>query len=161
MIPATIETYGAPVGGFTDKQTVADPTSEWAAEDGNKLLRDVAQLTRTAPRILYKFATVAVTPGTSLSVRSMWGDTLSYAPTTNVRASAGRYTLTWPAEFADELSNDETLSFYTARGWVESLTDRGHVQCTVSGAVVEVIITDLANTPSDLTAGTTIVIEIT
>lgn len=158
MTPATIETYEAPTGGWSDAEPISDPTTEIPASGANTMVLHLAQMTRTAPRMIFKFKTGSGATGTSYAVRSMWGDTADYYPTTLTRSSAGLYLLTFPSTFEDELGNDEDVSFFSGKGCVESTSEYGHVQVVPAGYIVNVRITDMAGTPSDFTAGTTIIV---
>lgn len=155
MTPATLETYEAPSGGFADQEPVKDPTTQWAAAGVNRLLNDTAQLTRVAPRAILKFTTGSGATGTAIGTRTMWGDTSGFYPTTITRSGAGVYVVTYPSTFANELSESESISFFDAHGKVTSTTEYGVVQCTASGAVINVKVVDMAGTPTDFTAGVT------
>jgi len=157
MLEADITTYG---GAKENAVAVEDPLSEADASDWNKLLNDVAQMTMTSWRAILLFPTVAAGNSTPASTKTFWGGEASVFPTTVTRNSAGNYTITYPSTFQDLNSNAEVLSFYDAVGVVRSTTVIGHVQCTASGAVVNVQIWNSSFAASDLTVGTVISVYI-
>jgi hypothetical protein len=158
MIDADLESYG---GAKQNAQPVEDASSEVdATTEWNKVVNDLAQLTHTAPRAILTFPTVAAGNSTPASTKTFWGNASSEFPTTVTRTGTGAYQITYPASFDDYLENAETVSFYAAHGHVASGTVFGLVQCTVSGAVVNVYTLDATFALTDLTAGTNIVVWI-
>lgn len=151
MTPATIESYGAPEGGFRNAFDVEDPTVEQSAAYGNRELEDQAQMTRTTDKATVRFTTSTGGAGsiTPTDGRSHWGVGSANLPTV-AKVSTGRYTVTYATSYTDALGVVETVFFYTAHGWVESLSTAGKVQCTVSGRVINVAVFDMAGTLSDL-----------
>lgn len=149
------EEYGAGFEVLSDAQPVEDPSTELSSDYYEVLAEDVAQMTRTATRAIVVFTTSAASPATVVRVQTCWGDSLSYAPVVT-RTGVGLYTLTFPASFLDGLNVAETVSFFSAKGEVSSTTEDGYVRCTVSGAVINVVVRNSAtNAASDFTAGTT------
>lgn len=158
MLRRTAEEYGAGFDVLSDAQPVEDPSTELAAPYYSRIAEDVAQCTRTAKRAIIVFTTSAASPANVVRVQTCWGDTLSYAPVVT-RTGAGLYTLTFPASFFDGLGESETVSFFSAKGEVSSLTEDGYVRCTVTGAVINVVVRNSStNAASDFTAGTTEVV---
>lgn len=157
--PRTIENYGAPADGFVDAFPVEDPTCEQSAAYANRELEDQAQLTRTPDKAIVRFSTttsvgaVAVTNG-----RSHYGTGPTQHPTI-ARVSAGRYTITYATSYLDALGTSETVTFYTAKGHVESLSTAGNVQGTVASNVINVAVFDMAGVLSDLGGSIPICIE--
>lgn len=155
MLRRTAEEYGAGFEVLSDAAPIEDPSTELSAAYYERLAEDVAQGTRAACRAILVFTTSAASPATAVRTQTCWGDTLSYAPVIT-RTGVGLYTLTYPASFLDGLNEAETVSFFSAKGEVSSLTEDGYVRCTVAGAVINVVVRNSAtNAASDFTAGTT------
>lgn len=160
MLASDLSTFGAP---YSDQEPVVDPTTQMAASLMNRALENVAQMTRTCPRIILSFPTTA-TPGSlnlsDLGVRTLWGSSDFYKPSTYVRnATAGEYVFAWPASFVDGLGETETLAFFGAHGSVNdpSTADTGFVKCVIIGTTLSVYIRSDANVATDLTVGTPII----
>jgi hypothetical protein len=152
----SIGDYGGP---YANKGAVEDPSTEADADKFNRLAEDAAQMTRTAPRVIVHFPTVASGSTTATYAETQWGSGVSYYPTTIARGGIGLYTITMPASFADGLGEVESVSLQTAKGSVLSLTLGGLVQCTASANVIEVAIFDATFALVDLTPGTSIRVE--
>lgn len=154
--------YGMPTGGYLDAATVEDPNSELAATYGNRLIVDHAQMTATTTKWIVQFPTstaaAAAIASASVSIRSHFGAGTSSKPAV-AKTATGTYTLTFASSYTDELSQAETITFFDASGHVLSSTVVGHVQASISGTVITVLVTDLAAAASDLTNGTTISIH--
>ncbi len=157
--PRKIDNYG---GVFSDAFSVEDPTTEISSSFDNRLHEDVAQMTCTTTKVMVQFpTTTAGAPATVVATagRSHAGTSSGLLPTVS-KTATGRYTLTFPASFADALQVTETLSLTFARGQVASTSSFGHVQCTAAGAnVVLVAIVDLAGSATDLGGGVTIQVD--
>lgn len=152
----SISDYGAP---YANKGAVEDPTTEADADKYNRLAEDVAQLTRTGPRIILHFPTVASGTTTATYAETQWGSGVSYYPTSITRSGVGRYAVVMPASFNDGLLEAEAVALQTAVGSVNSLTLGGKVQCTASANTIEVAIFDASFALVDLTSGTSIRVE--
>jgi hypothetical protein len=149
----TAEQYGAGQS-LSDAEPVDDPTTELAAAYYQRLAEDVAQLTRTAPRAILVWTTKgAGVVGTAVRTKTMWGDTLSFAPTVT-RNGVGDYTLTYPATYNDGLAYAETIAWFAGHSSANS-TDKYVVETAVSGAVVNIIICDNTFAVSDATPDVT------
>lgn len=146
--PRDIDNYG---GKFQDAFPVEDPTTEKSAAYGNREAEDQAQMTRTTERALVRFALSTGGAGsiTPTDGRSHYGVGSANLPTV-AKTATGRYTVTYATSYTDALGEAEAVAFYSARGWVESLTTAGHVQCTVSGRVISVATFDMTGAASDL-----------
>lgn len=114
MLDATIATFGGP---YADAEVVENPNTQMAADYGNVLLEDVAQLTRTGLRAVVKFTTstggAATYAASAVTIKTMWGDGTAYKPTV-AKTATGLYTVTFPASFVDGLGETESLSFFGA-----------------------------------------------
>lgn len=148
--------YGAP---YVNKGAIEDPTAEADADKYNRMAEDVAQMSRTSPRVILHFPTVASGNSTPSYTETQWGSGASYYPTTVTRSGVGAYTITYPTSFNDGLGEAETVAFQTAVGSVQSSTVFGAVQVTASANVLTVRVLDGTFSVVDLTAGTTIRVE--
>jgi hypothetical protein len=158
---ATIETYGGP---FKDALPVEDPTTEQSSAYGNRQMEDEAHMTRTTSRVIVRFltTTTASLPATvaTTNARSHYGTGPAQHPTSIQKTATGLYTITYPASFTDVLGVVETLSFYAPQGRVESTSVFGHVQCTTPGNnVINVAVTDMAGTLTDLGGSVLVCVE--
>jgi len=160
--PRTIDNYGSV---FDDAYSVEDATTEQSAAYANRVNEDVAHMSRTTPKVILQFlttTTAAVTPATVTAGRSHAGTSSGLWPTVS-KTATGRYTVTWPASFVDELGVTETLSLTFARGDVIHNTTFARVQCTAAGAnvVLVSVITNNAGTDtlSDLGGNVPIQVE--
>ena len=148
------EDYGGGIA-IVNAEPVEDPTSELDATYYQRLAEDAAQFSRTSLKAIVFWTTKGSgSVGTAVRWRTAWGDTGTYEPTI-ARSGAGAYTLTFAANYADGLGQDETVSFFAAHSEVASLTVDGAVKSTVSGAVVSVQIRNAAGAANDLTPDTT------
>lgn len=151
--------YGMPTGGYIDAATVEDPNSELAATYGNRLIVDHAQMTATTTKWIVQFPTSTGGAGAiasaSVAIRSHFGSGTSSKPAV-AKTATGTYTLTFASSYTDELTQAETITFFDAGGHVLSSTVVGHVQASISGTVITVLVSDMAGAASDLTNGTTI-----
>lgn len=111
MLEATIETYGGP---FVDQEPVHNPQTQQSADQGNRVFRDVAQLTRTGIRAWVSFKTSAGSAGaydpSDVNAWSIWGGSTSAKPTVE-KTATGLYKVTFATSYLDELDNAETVSF--------------------------------------------------
>lgn len=131
-----------------------------SAAQGNRLLEDVAQLTRVCPKIWLRFPTVASGDTTVTSHTSVWGQGSGFHPTTITRSGVGIYAITYPSSFSDALSVSETVSFTYARADIMDIggSDYGWCQCTTSGNVINLHILDEGGGTMDPTVGTIILV---
>lgn len=148
--------YGLPTGGFIDAATVEDLNSEQTASQYNRHAVDTAQMTATTSKWIVQFPTSTGTiAAASVAIRSHFGSGASAKPAV-AKTATGTYELTFASSYTDELNTAETITFFDARGHVLSSTVVGHVQCSIVGTRVLVLVTDMAGAASDLTNGTTI-----
>lgn len=151
--------YGMPTGGYIDAATVEDSNSEMAAAYGNRLIVDHAQMTATTTKWVVQFpsstAAAAAIAAASVNIRSHFGSGTSSKPAA-AKIATGTYTLTFASSYNDELTLPETITFFDAWGHVLSSSVVGHVQASISGTVITVLVSDMAGAASDLTNGTTI-----
>jgi hypothetical protein len=108
----TIGNYGGP---YVDQDAVENPESEMAADEGNRLLEDTAQMTVACVRVTLNFLTSAAAPPLDLPAATVehdavWGSGSSSAPTVR-KTATGRYTITFPTPLTDSLSVSENVSF--------------------------------------------------
>lgn len=158
MEAKTIANYGGP---FADRKLVRDPSTQMGSEKGNRLLEDVAQMTRTTPRAMVAFQ--LATSGSSIDPANVthttvWGSGSTPKPTVT-RSGAGEYTVTWPSSLDDELGVTESVVFTYACGQpnVRGSTDgRARISAIVSN-VVTVKVYDTSNVLSDLGGSATVV----
>jgi hypothetical protein len=151
--PKDLSSYGGP---YVDAHAVKDPTSQMAASYGNRIMEDLAQMTRVYSKIWLQFPTVASGTTTVTAHVSAWGTGAGFHPTTIERTGVGEYDITYPASFDDGLSVTETVSFTFAEGCVASTTVYGRVQAVAASNVITVVVLDDTDSPVDLTAGTVI-----
>lgn len=150
----TIDTFG---GALEDYGIgIVDPTTDRAAEDGNKAFANVAMMTHTNPRAVCRFvghATTPTDPTSGLVHDAQWGDAVAVKPTV-AKTGTGVYTITWPTDVDDELSESHALNLKAAWGQAEGSTAY-HVQCSVTSAnVVTVYVFDMAGTANNAAAAT-------
>ncbi len=124
MLVRSIEDYG---GVYVDAEPVINPQAEMAADFGNQMLKDVAQLTATGFRIVCQFRTTTTGAPTTVaagnvSVMSMWGSGTAQKPTVS-KTATGLYTLTFASSYTDELGDAESISLIYATANVESNTN--------------------------------------
>jgi hypothetical protein len=155
--PKTIENYGGP---YEDAEPVANPQTEMAADFGNTLLEDVAQLTRMGSRARVSFvpvATAAVVAVVVASHRSVWGSSDTQKPTIS-KTATGVYAITWPSTQIDGNGVVETLAFTGASaGIVHASTNYPDPRVqSVTANVVTVRVTNNAAPPvnADITDST-------
>ncbi len=160
----TVETYGGP---YIDQESVSNPETQMSANKGNRLMEDVAQMTRTSTKVRVKFNTTTTAAPAAVTVTSgetQWGTGSAYNPTIQ-KTATGTYELTYATSYADALENTvadaiaetETLALEYAHGYVMGNSD-AIVRCTASANVI----TAYARTGgalSDLGGGVAIVVE--
>lgn len=147
MLSKTIESYG---GSFQDQEPVANPENELAAAQFNRLAEDGAQMTRTSPKIMVRFATSAAAAPVSITVTdaaSQWGEGNSYKPTVS-KTATGTYTITYATEYDDALVGttgnegvEETEQVAFRFIWGSALHTTGPVLGHVRGTSVNNVIT--------------------
>lgn len=154
----TIDSYG---GVYTNEQPVANPTTEQSAAFYTRHSDDSAQMTRTTRKVFVRFPTtasaapVAVTPTDGRSHMGVDGAAL---PTVG-KTATGRYTVTYPVSWTDDLGVLENIGFTEASGSVQHLTTFGHVQCTVVANVIYVSVCDMAGSATDLGGAITLCVS--
>ncbi len=153
--PRDLSDYGAP---YDDELPVENPAVEQSAAFYNRHAEDTVQLSRTSEKVVLDFlsiTSVATVGAANVNCRMHLGTGPSTKPTI-ARTATGAYTITFSSSYNDGLSESETVSFFKAVGFVESLTVCGHVQATVSGSVISVQCFDMAGVAADYTLGTKI-----
>ena len=160
MLPRSIGSYGGP---YQDEEAVVDPSSEIAAAFADRLLEDVAQLTRATGFTWVSFVTSNGAPGTlsaaNVRVAGLFGAGTPQKPTVE-KLGPGTYQLTWPASFEDALVGvpnlgavEETQSvvFTFASGCnVRGINDGRARVSSLASNVAYVLVYDTANALSDL-----------
>jgi hypothetical protein len=149
--------YGAP---YVDQEAVSNPETQMSANKGNRLMEDVAQMTRVSKKVDVVFTTsstaapVSVTP---TSGKSQWGTGSSYLPTVS-KTATGQYTITWQTSYADALdgtvadaaSETETLALTRARVTLMTNTS-GYARAVPSGSnAVTLFVKNSSHADSDL-----------
>jgi hypothetical protein len=141
----SIDNYGGVKG---DAGITADPETELAAYEYDRLATDAAQLTRTSTKVDVKFSTSAAAPGelAVLSCQTQWGTSSAQHPVI-AKTATGTYTITFAESYIDELVNTiadpvaetEVLALEYARGNVMANSD-GIVRCTALANVITVYV---------------------
>lgn len=138
----SVDDYG---GIRVDKSVVTNPTTQLSANQFDRLIEDVAQMTRTASKVDVRFNTTATAGPVAVTViagQSQWGTGSGQYPTIT-KTATGVYSVAWPTSYADALvgtsadavSETEVLALEYARGDVMSNLD-AIVRCTASANVV-------------------------
>ncbi len=157
--PRTLSSYGGP---YDDALPVEDATTEQSAAFGNRMMDDLAQLTRATCKGWVIFPLSVAAPGTiaagSVIARSQWGTGSSEKPVV-AKTATGSYTITYSASYLDGTGASEAVALVAAKGSVLSTATFGSVQCTASGAVVTVKVQSTADVDSDL-GGASIFVEV-
>lgn len=149
----TAEQYGAGLS-IANAEPVDDPNTELDAAYYARLAEDVAQLTRTAPRAILVWTTKGSgAVGTAVRTKTMWGDTLSFAPTVT-RNGPGDYTLTYPATYNDGLVYAETIAWFAGKSEISEDSD-SNAKTRITGAVANVTLYDDTGAYSDFTPDVT------
>jgi hypothetical protein len=142
----TVADYGGP---YRDQLVVSDPTAELAADKANRLMEDVAQMTRTSTKVDVTFLTtttsgpVAVTP---VAGQTQWGTGAFYYPSVN-KSATGTYALTFASSvddalvggISDAISETENVVFDFATAVVMANSD-AVCRCTVASNVITVYV---------------------
>lgn len=166
MLTKTLQDYGSP---FVDAEATANPTTELAASQFNRLSEDSAQMTRTSTKIMVKFATSAGGAGAIPVVdsTSQWGEGISFTPTAVKTSTNGVYLITYAVEYDDALvgttgneavEETEQVSFRFIWGSALHATGPvlGHVRGTSVDNVITVYVFDATGALSDLGGGATV-----
>ncbi len=155
--PRTLSSYGGP---YDDALPVEDATTEQSAAYGNRMLDDLAQLTRAASKgwVLFPLSTggAGTIAAGSVTARSQWGTGSSEKPVV-AKTATGSYTITYAASYVDGTGASEAVALVAAVGAVQSTATFGRVQCTVSGAVVTIKVQNTSDVDSDLSGATVFV----
>lgn len=159
MLSKTIESYGGP---FQDAEAVANPETEQSADQGNRVLEDGAQLTRTGAKAFLSFTTTvtaAPVAATLVDSVSQWGEGASVEPTVE-KTGTGVYVATYATEYddalvgtvADAVAETEQVSFRFATWNIRGATP-GVCTVTLADNVVTVRIFNMSAALSDLSGG--------
>lgn len=151
MLPKTIESYGGP---YVDREVLKNPESQVAADKGNRVFEDVAQLTRTSVRAMVHFHPGASDPAV-LWHWSLWGSSNTERPTIT-RSSAGRYTVTYPATLTDALGVDETVAFLSGVAGIWSSNNDDVKITSLAVNAIQLFVRNAAGSANDLTGAETI-----
>lgn len=147
MLSKTLDSYSGP---WIDREAVANPTTEQSASSMNRLIEDVAQMTRTSPKIMVKFKTTATAAPVAVSVddsTSQWGEGVSFVPTIS-KTATGTYTITYATEYEDALvgtegneavEETEQVSFRFI--WGDAFKASGPTMGSVRGSSVNNVVT--------------------
>ena len=116
MYPTDLPSLGGP---FVDAVPPADPQAEVSADQFNRLLEDVAQLTRPPVKARVWFVTSAVAAPfdylpAAVSHCSQWGNGSAQKPVVRKTAD-GLYTITYALAPTDPLGVVETVNFTNAQ----------------------------------------------
>lgn len=155
--PRDLSTYGGP---YSDLLPVEDPTVEQSAAFGNRLMTDVAQMSRTSEKgwVIFPLSTggAGVISASSVTAQSHWGTGSSEKPVVE-KTATGTYTLTYAASYVDEVGTTENVVIRGPRAAVLSTTTFGFGQCTVAGSVITLKVQSTGFVDSDL-GGATIMV---
>lgn len=167
MLPRTIADYGAP---YVNEKAPLDPTSELAAEFGNRFFVDVAQLTLASGFTWFSFVTTLTAATTTVSaanvaVSGFPGNGSAQKPVVS-KTGTGVYTLTFAADFDDALASVVGMESVTeTQSIVFTFTSGLNVMGATNGTarvtalasnVVTVEVYDTSNAASDLGGTATI-----
>ena len=144
--PRTIANYGGP---YQDARAIENPEVEMASDEGNRLLEDVAQMTRPACKARVWFtATDTAAPVASITPtawRTQWGSGAAQKPTVSKPTGDGLYTITFATTYDDALGVTEAVSFIGAKVTVWTSDSADIIDgrpLTVSGAVATIALYD-------------------
>ena len=159
MLAKTIGNYSGP---WVDEEAIANPTSQQSANSMNRVGEDVAQMTRTSPKIMVKWNTSAGANGAQLVIdsTSQWGEGVSYQPAI-AKTGTGSYTITYATEYDDALVGtegneavEETEQVSFRFSWGNAIGPTfGHIQCIHVNNVITAYVFDATGTLSDLGGG--------
>lgn len=157
---SAVTDYGVPKA---NAYGIADPSTEFDAEEYNKLALHASQMSHTTAKVILHFPTISSLATTTPSAtQTHWGNATGSSstlyPTSVTRTATGAYTIVYPSTLQNERGVAETVSFVWANGAVSSATVYGHVQCAVSGATITLTVFDAAGAATDITNGTTITV---
>lgn len=128
MEAKTIGNYGGP---YSDAMAKENDETDMDADQGNRLLEDGAQMTRTSVKIQASFASTATGAPTTVTptADTQWGSGSGTLPTID-KTATGRYTVTFDTEYADGLEVDETLALKRplCQAWSADVLDDVYAQ---------------------------------
>lgn len=110
MTPKTIANYGGP---YADSEGKVNPETDLDATNGNRLLEDLAQLTRTKPKAMVRFTATATAAPTTVEPTfwdTIWGSGLAQKPTID-KIATGEYVVSFATSYVDALGVSETVTF--------------------------------------------------
>jgi hypothetical protein len=149
MLAETIQGLG---GVKVDQAPVKNPASQASADEYNRVLEYVAQMSRTVPRVMASFPTTLAANPVLTDHATVWGSGIDQTPTI-VRTGAGVYTVTFAASYLDGLNVSENVSFLFGWGNVAGATF-AHPQVEVtSAAVLTLRLFDAAGVATDAGGG--------
>ena len=125
-LPA-IDSYDTYGGNKIDYSPVEDPATDLSADQGNQARASVAGMTRTAPRLIVAFTTLAGL-GTVTYFDGVYGNAFADTPIV-VQGIPGVWAMGLPATITDFTGVEQNLNIRRAHGQVESVSDRWSVQC--------------------------------
>lgn len=163
MLSKSASSFGIP---FVDELATANPTTELAASQFNRMGEDCAQMTRTSSKVMVRFLTSATAGPIAIDVvdsTSQWGEGISYRPTIS-KTATGTYTITYATEYEDALVGttgnegvEETEQVSFRFSWGSAMHSTGPVLGHVRGTSVDNVITayvfNASGTLSDLGGG--------
>jgi len=157
----TIASYGGP---YVDLTVVTTPTGEISSTFDNKALDDCAAMTNTATRSWCEFLTNASTnpAAADTSHSSLWGTGSTGKPVVT-RTGAGLYRVTFPTTYLDGNSQTQTLNIlYVPTPSVRINNNTIYLAKVKSFSVniVDILVTDVAGTPSDAGGAAYVLVEI-
>ena len=103
MLPAVLNTYG---GQKVNATPVKNNQAQYGAGNFNRAHEDLAQATRTVPRVAVLFPTLTgdgFVPPASVQHRNVWGIGTPTKPTVE-RTASGLYTVQWATSYNDGLN---------------------------------------------------------
>jgi hypothetical protein len=110
MLPKTLDSFGGP---RVDAKAPSNLISQYPSTDFNRAHEDVAQMTRTIPRVVVLFPTSAAGPADlpagTVQHRSVWGTGSAQKPTVT-KTATGLYTVTWATTYTDALGVVESVA---------------------------------------------------
>lgn len=156
MTPKVIGNYGGP---FVDSTAIENPETDLSADNGNRALEDLAQLTRTKPKAMVRFTATTTAAPTTVEPTfwdTIWGSGVSQKPTIN-KTATGEYTISWATSYVDALGVTETVSFtyFDVEAWTTDKTEdiRYWNGKNLAGANTASVALKEANTIKDQTTG--------
>jgi hypothetical protein len=138
----------------SDYAPVEDPTTDESAEHRNLYAANVAAMTQTAPRAIYRFIGHGTTPTDAASNvhYAVWGNDVDVKPAV-AHSATGVYTVTWDTTVTDELLEEHTVNLVD--GWANvNGTTAYHVQVTCSVNVATIYVFDMAGAANDAVGAT-------